>query len=102
MSYSTNAYLFFGVTIDLPESVEWETLDDDTSDGIKIIRYCSDGDSMYTVAIHASVASVDLDGVAYAVTTESNVAWPARVKAFCGKHGLTCGAPMWRMCVSRF
>ena len=102
MSFSTKAHLFYGVNIDLPESADWDTLDDDTADGIQMIAYGSDGNSMYAVAIHASVATVELDATSYAITTESNVAWPSRVRAFCEKHGLTYAPAAWRLAVERF
>ena len=102
MGFSTNAHLFYGVNIEIPEGVEWDTLVDDTESGIKMIAYGSEGNSMYAVAIHASVATVELDAPSYAVMTESSIAWPMRVRAFCEKHGLTYTPAAWRMAVERF
>lgn len=102
MSFSTKAHVFFGINIDLPESVEWSMLDGDTKDGIKMIHYGSDGDSMYAAAIAASVTTVDLDASADTVITESNVDWPMRLRAFCQRHKLTYTPAAWRLAVERF
>jgi hypothetical protein len=102
MSFSTKARLFYGVNIEIPDGVEWETLDDDTNDGIKMIHYGSDGDSMYAVAVADSVATVKLDAVAPAVSTDAHASWRASVERFCEKHGLTCNLPAWRLAVERF
>lgn len=102
MSFSTKAHMFFGVTVDLPESVEWSTLDDDDKGGIKMIHYGSDGDSMYAVAVAESVETVELDSPARAVATGFKDTWAAMVLAFCERHGIEPNAPAWRLAVERF
>jgi hypothetical protein len=102
MSYSTSAYLFFGVSVDLPEDADWDMIDGDDKDGIKMIHYGSDGDSMYAVAIAVSITAVDLGQSAPEVEIEFNSAWAPIVRSFCKKHGLVCQPPHWRLAVSRF
>ncbi len=102
MGFSTKAHLLFGVTIEIPEGVEWGTLDSDDENGIKMIAYGSDGYSRYAVAVEDSITTADLDSLASEVTTDVDVAWPGMVRRFCEKHGLGCAAPTWRLAVKRF
>lgn len=102
MSYSTKAHLFFGADVSLPEGVEWDTIDRDTEYGIRVIRYGSDGDSMYAVAIAESVKTSHLDSMALVVSAESNIDWPRRILAFCKKRDARGDAPSWLLAVERF
>ncbi len=102
MGFCTKAHLFYGVRIEIPEGVEWETLDDDTEGGIEMIAYGSDGDSMYAVAIADSVQTAELDALAPGVSTESKPEWDKTVLRFCEKHGLTGHEPVWLLAVERF
>lgn len=102
MSFSTKAHLFYGVNIEIPEGVEWDTLASDIYGGIKMIHYGSDGDSMYAVAIAESVTTVDLDAPAPPVATATHKEWFAKVRTFCIKHGLGRPSPEWRLAVERF
>ncbi len=102
MNFSTKAHLFFGVNIEIPKGVEWETLDDDDKGSIKMIAYGSDGDSMYAVAIAESVTTVELDSIATPVRSSFGFNWTHTVEGFCEKHGLTGDVPAWRLAVERF
>jgi len=102
MSFSTKAHLFYGVNIEIPEGVQWETLDNDTKGGIKMIAYGSDGDSMYAAAVADSVKTVELDQPAAVVNSIAEFEWSEMVRDFCEKHGLTCDTVAWRLAVERF
>lgn len=68
-----------------------------------MIHYGSDGDSMYAVAVAASVTTSDLDQPAPVVEVKSDPKWAPMVRAFCKKHGLAGdGSPTWRLSVERF
>lgn len=112
MGVNTNAILFWGFAVDedspTHEQIEDEGEDDgpmpgtlarlsymgDDDGGVTIGHHCSDGCTMYYVAIKASEQTAYRGHVVEAKMDQAPE-WPDMLRAFCDKYAIEMPEPKW-------